>query len=146
MQYTKLQIIHLSDRLPALSGCAKDIGRITGDAFLARLWRASYPEGLLWVVNVPVDQPRASVWKAPSWSWASTDSTMVIDYIYAMRTRHRQCFQERISEVECVSRGVDKTGAVKSAHVWIRSSLCPVYHRWVCRRCTTSRSRIPYII
>ncbi|RSL41210.1 hypothetical protein CEP54_015893 [Fusarium duplospermum] len=146
MQYTKLRITHLSDKLPALSGCAKDIGRITGDEFLAGLWRASFAEGLLWVVNVPVDQPRAPVWRAPSWSWASIDSTMGIDYIYAMRTRHRQDFQDKIQEVECVPDGVDKTGAVKSAHVQIRASLCPVYLRRVCRRCTTSRSRIPYTI
>ncbi|KAI8656189.1 HET domain-containing protein [Fusarium keratoplasticum] len=145
MQYTKLQITHLSDKLPALSGCAKDIGRITGDEFLAGLWRSSFAEGLLWVVNVPVDQPRA-VWRAPSWSWASIDSTMGIDYIYAMRTRDRQDFQDKIQEVKCVPTGVDKTGAVKSAHVWIRASLCPVYLRRVCRRCTTSRSRIPYTI
>ncbi|RSL74999.1 hypothetical protein CEP51_011277 [Fusarium floridanum] len=146
MQYTKLRITYSSDKLPALSGCAKDIGRITGDEFLAGLWRESFAEGLLWVVNVPVDQPRASVWRAPSWSWASIDSTMGIDYIYAMRTRHRQDFQDKIKEVECVPDGVDKTGAVKSAHVRIRASICPVYLRRVCRRCTTSRSRIPYVI
>lgn len=68
MQYAKLRLTKESDRLPALSGCAKDFNRLLGDKCLAGLWRTSLAQGMLWAVNFPIDQPRPAVWTAPSWS------------------------------------------------------------------------------
>lgn len=146
MQYTKLHLTKTTDKLPALSGCAKDIGRFTGDVYIAGLWKSRLADGLLWVVNTPVDQPRAAKWRAPSWSWASVDTSNGIDYIYPLRTRHRQEFQDRMESAECVLLGADKTGSIKSGYLRLRVSLCPVYLRRICRRCMTSRSRIAYMI
>ncbi|KAI1856994.1 uncharacterized protein JN550_013487 [Neoarthrinium moseri] len=132
MQYTKLHLTRSSDKLPALSGCAKDIGRLTGDEYLAGFWRAKLAEELLWVVNAPVNQPRTVNWRAPSWSWASVDTTNGIDYIYPLETRYKEAFRARIEGAECVPATIDKTGAVKSGCIRLRTSLCPVYLRRIC--------------
>jgi hypothetical protein len=145
MQYTKLRITQGSDKLPALSGCAKYIGRITGDEYIAGLWRNRLAEGFLWVVNKPVDQTRPT-WRAPSWLWASVDTTRGIDYTYSLRTRHRRQLQDRIEAVEYVPAGIDKTGAAKSGHICVRASLCAVHLRSICRVCSTSRSTTHYTI
>ncbi|KAK7425322.1 hypothetical protein QQZ08_008219 [Neonectria magnoliae] len=144
-QYTKLGLTKADDKLPALSGCAKDIGRLTGDRYLAGIWRASFAEGMLWTVRPPVNLPRPSP-RAPSWSWVSVDTTAGIDYTYALETRHRQAFQDKIREVDCVLAGRDTTGSVKSGFVRLQTSLCPAHLRRICRRCMTSRSRVVYTV
>jgi hypothetical protein len=146
MQYSKLQLTRPSDKLPALSGCAKDIGALTGDRYLAGLWRGTFAEGMLWTVVPPIDQPRPVTWRAPSWSWASVEATYGIQYTYALNTVGRQDFQDRIEAIECVPLGEDDTGGLKSAFVKIKSSLCPAYLRRVCRRCQTARSRVKYTL
>ncbi|KAF4975743.1 hypothetical protein FZEAL_7520 [Fusarium zealandicum] len=144
--HKELRITQSSDKLPALSGCAKDVGRITEDGYLAGIWRTRFAEGLLWVVNVPVNQPRANVWRAPSWSWASVDTTNGINYAYPRKTRYRQAFQDKIEAVECTPAGLDKTGAVKSGHLTLRTSPYPTYLRRICRQCQASRSPNRYTI
>ena len=65
MQYSRLQLTYPSDILPALSGCAKDIGQRTGDTYLAGIWRNSLAEGLLWTLNPPITHPRPTTPRAP---------------------------------------------------------------------------------
>ncbi|KAJ3542890.1 hypothetical protein NM208_g3445 [Fusarium decemcellulare] len=145
-QYTKLRLTQSSDKLPALSGCAKDIRRITGDEYLAGLWRRTFAEGLLWAVHPPVDQPRPYGSRAPSWSWASVDTPQGIDYFNPAVSRNIQSFRDRIERIECTLDGVDATGAVKSGRVWIRTPICQAYLRRICRPCQNLRTRIYHII
>lgn len=146
MQYTRLSLTKPSDKLPALSGCAKDIGRITQDQYLAGLWRKTLAEGMLWVVNTPVDRHRPQVYRAPSWSWASVDTNRGIEYIFSPKSRNRDVFQNRIEAAECVSGSVDQTGAVKSGSIRLRASVCPTYLRRICRMCKSARSPVGYTI
>jgi len=135
-QYTRLNLTYGSDKLPALSGCAQDIGRWTGDEYLAGIWRGSLAEGMLWKVVDPIECPRPE-WRAPSWSWASVDTTSGISYTKVHSTRYRQAFRDRIEAVQCVALadGADSTGGVKSGFIRIRSRLRPAYLRQTCRYC-----------
>ncbi|KAK3345782.1 heterokaryon incompatibility protein-domain-containing protein [Lasiosphaeria hispida] len=134
-QYSRLQLTQARDKLPALSGCARDIGRLTGDMYLAGLWRASLAEGMLWTVNPPIECPRPAAWRAPSWSWASVDVSSGIDYTYALKTRYRQDFQDKIESAECALAGADITGEVSSGYIRVRSRLSSTYLRRLCRQC-----------
>ena len=145
MQYSRLQLTQMSDKLPALSGCARDIGRLTGDTYLAGLWRASLAEGMLWTVNPPVEYARPATWRAPSWSWASVDVASGIDYTFALRTRFRQDFQAKIESAECSLSGADITGEVSAGYIRVRSRLCPAYLRRLCRLCARG-SKVKYTI
>jgi len=138
VHYSRLQLTQATDKLPALSGCARDIGRLTGDTYLAGLWRASFAEGMLWTVNPPLEHVRPAKWRAPSWSWASVDVVGGIDYTHTLRTRFRQGFQAKIEVVECPSAGADVTGEVVEGgcFVRIRSKLCPAFLRRLCRACS----------
>ncbi|KAF4472611.1 heterokaryon incompatibility [Fusarium albosuccineum] len=145
-QYTKLRLTQSSDKLPALSGCAKDIVRLTGDKYLAGLWRRTFAEGLLWTVRPPVDQPRPYDSRAPSWSWASVDTTQGIHYFHPAASRNIQSFRDRIERIEITPVGIDETGAVKSGRVWIRTSICVAYLRQMCISCHRMTKRTLHII
>jgi hypothetical protein len=136
-QYTRLQLTYGRDTLPALSGCAKEFSGLLGDQYLAGLWRESFAEGLLWMVNKPVDRPRPEKWRAPSWSWASVDTVAGVQYAFALgkATKGRQEFMDRIEAVECVAAGRDSTGAVASGALRVRSRLHPASIRYSCIGC-----------
>ncbi|KAK4452705.1 heterokaryon incompatibility protein-domain-containing protein [Podospora aff. communis PSN243] len=60
------------DRLPALSGIAHVMERVTKGGYVAGLWKQHFPWGLLWKKrNDWLGSP--GKYRAPSWSWASLD-------------------------------------------------------------------------
>jgi Heterokaryon incompatibility protein (HET) len=82
-QYTSRAITDPNDKLPALSGIAAEFQRLSGDEYLAGLWRSTLPHSLLWH-QLPAPSPKPtkniiqlpSAYRAPSWSWASVDGTI----------------------------------------------------------------------
>ncbi|KAM0427876.1 hypothetical protein ACHAPT_007335 [Fusarium lateritium] len=81
--YTKLSITFHSDRLPALSGLAKQVAARRRVRYVAGMWEDSLPLDLLWqrslgsLPNVAkANQPQAT--KPPSWSWASSSWPIIM--------------------------------------------------------------------
>ncbi|KAK4220518.1 heterokaryon incompatibility protein-domain-containing protein [Podospora fimiseda] len=141
-RYSKLRLTYAQDKLPALSGCAKDTARLWKDEYLGGLWRRTLAEGLLWFVDPPVIHYRPSVWRAPSWSWASVDTLKGVRFNYPQVSRFRQDFRDTIEEAKCEPAGADTTGSVSSGFIRLgRTSLCPVYLRRLCSDCF--KTRIP---
>ena len=68
--YTQRGLTDPSDKLPALSGIASKYQKATNDEYCAGLWMASLVKGLKWQVGEP-ERDRPSVYRAPTWSWAS---------------------------------------------------------------------------
>lgn len=75
MHYTELQLTKMSDRLPALSGIARHTAGWMKSRYLAGLWEKSLLDDLLWITYNP-EKPRHQEWRAPSWSWASIDTSV----------------------------------------------------------------------
>ncbi|KAK3946651.1 heterokaryon incompatibility protein-domain-containing protein [Pseudoneurospora amorphoporcata] len=79
-EYSALNLSHGTDKLPALSGLAKQLGRMRPSAkYLAGLWSDSLHFDLLWSSHydyfVKV-QRSPETWRAPSWSWAAQNSAV----------------------------------------------------------------------
>lgn len=73
--YTRANLTRDSDKLPALSGIALLFQHVLQDSYFAGLWRKSFVFDMTWS---PADLgrrvlTRPSVYRAPSWSWASVD-------------------------------------------------------------------------
>ncbi|RGP77168.1 hypothetical protein FLONG3_4683 [Fusarium longipes] len=68
--YGQRRLAYASDKLPAISGLASVFAKWLDDECIAGLWRSQLIEGLLWQ-GCPGKQ--AQQYRAPSWSWASTD-------------------------------------------------------------------------
>ncbi|KAH8646485.1 heterokaryon incompatibility protein-domain-containing protein, partial [Tricladium varicosporioides] len=79
--YSSRSLTVWSDRLPALSGLAKELELLTKCEYVAGLWRTDILMGLLWEVQLPIkdtfdaievdNRESSSPETAPSWSWAS---------------------------------------------------------------------------
>ncbi|CAN9133604.1 unnamed protein product [Alternaria alternata] len=67
--YTACGITKESDILVALAGVADEVGHATNDCLVAGLWKKRFIEQLCWRVYGKTSRP--SIWRAPSWSWAS---------------------------------------------------------------------------
>ncbi|KAF3801441.1 hypothetical protein GCG54_00014655 [Colletotrichum gloeosporioides] len=73
--YSRCKLTKSEDKLLAFAGVAKAFQELTGDTYLAGVWRSQLLVQLKWTVFK--NERAAQVpkrYRAPSWSWASVDS------------------------------------------------------------------------
>ena len=81
--YTTANMTYPTDKLIAISGLAKVFRQILGnDQYLAGLWKNNIPNGLLWYVvllapSKSKSRTTCAGYRAPTWSWASTDGPVL---------------------------------------------------------------------
>lgn len=80
-EYTRRDLTLPTDKLPAIAGMAKAFHDITGDIYLAGLWKSNLAHDLMWSSNPATKFATPSAWRAPSWSWASIDSGVTFDKV-----------------------------------------------------------------
>ncbi|KAJ4297800.1 hypothetical protein N0V90_005696 [Kalmusia sp. IMI 367209] len=73
IKYSRCGLTKKSDKLVAIHGIAQQVSQVTGDELVGGLWRSRIIEELCWYKS-PVGE--ATKWRAPTWSWASSDSTI----------------------------------------------------------------------
>jgi len=79
-RYTRCCLTEGRDRLPAIAGLARYFARVTGDTYLAGLWRSRLLESLLWSRTGEATmslRPRHHA--NPSWSWVAVDCEVSFD-------------------------------------------------------------------
>lgn len=82
--YTSMSLTCPGEKLVALSGIAKQYAAGYHDTYIAGMWQSALLYQLLWCVSWGVRlpnaglKPRPSVYRAPSWSWASIDGHICI--------------------------------------------------------------------
>lgn len=72
-QYSRRLLTFGDDKLPAISGLAREFASCREDLYVAGLWRGDLPVGLLWHSDSGGLLNRANPLRAPSWSWAAWD-------------------------------------------------------------------------
>ncbi|CAM1510990.1 Fc.00g085030.m01.CDS01 [Cosmosporella sp. VM-42] len=65
------RLTYSTDALPAMSSTAKHYAVLTGDSYLAGIWKSDFHRGLLWRVGGLDEAESIRSTTAPSWSWAS---------------------------------------------------------------------------
>ncbi|KAI1088672.1 HET-domain-containing protein [Rostrohypoxylon terebratum] len=75
-----------TDKLPAVQSVAAEITRVTGFEYLpyAGMWLHNLRNELLWFISPVADKSRPPQWRAPSWSWASVDGSLLF-WQYSIR-------------------------------------------------------------
>ncbi|KAK4553610.1 hypothetical protein LTR86_009406 [Recurvomyces mirabilis] len=77
-EYTRRKMSNPDDKLNAIAAIATAYASLTGQDYLAGLWRDSLTDDLAW--KVPLKSPRQTVkpttYRAPSWSWAALDGVL----------------------------------------------------------------------
>jgi hypothetical protein len=120
VSYMQCQLTKPEDKLVALSGIAKIFKKTVRTDYLAGLWLNELAKGLLWKVPIGTQATRPSVYRAPSWSWASIDAN--ISYY---SPHWAEVFSRSMITVEeAITQPVtnDPTGQVRSGRIRIRGA------------------------
>jgi hypothetical protein len=121
--YSECALTRPSGKLVALSGLARLFQDMTGDEYLAGLWRSRLSEFLDWRVYKPA-RKLSSDYCAPSWSWASLDGPVRPSGI---SVRDAQLIV--IKEVQVTYSTFDYTGQVFSGFITVEGLLVQAtYH------------------
>lgn len=111
-----------SDRLPALSGVAKEVARHTGYAYKAGIWEEEVHSDLLWRIEGEAATP--STYTAPSWSWAGHRSGSGKAKLATMSTKFRRYESHTVAEIlsiDLIHAGLDPYGQVSSGQLKLRA-------------------------
>ena len=114
--YSDCKLSERTDKLPALSGLAHAFSTILHDTYVAGIWRNDIHHGLSWSVSSSNKELNSSriveesplAYRAPSWSWASTDSCIFFH-------RYFQCQPYNdlvIISIDTRTQGLDAFGQV----------------------------------
>jgi hypothetical protein len=87
-RYTAASLTFQSDLLPALSGIAKYLQEISGATYLSGIWKTQEKPvvNLAWECEPNLCRP--TNYRAPSWSWASTDNTVKFEPFKSISDSH----------------------------------------------------------
>jgi hypothetical protein len=98
------KITEESDKLPAISGVAQQMHLITGDTYLAGLWKAALHFELMWLQDPAADDfhhaRRPTIYRAPSWSWASVEGAIAFSGPFENENLVAEVVQCRVSPVD----------------------------------------------
>jgi hypothetical protein len=134
--YSALALTKPEDKLIAFSGMAKLMQQrpeMSGDVYLAGLWRRHLPYHLLWARD-PLRSPSDPVTKAgiriaPSWSWASVQVPVTLHFEPFGAGDNDEILVE-ILEAEVYASGEDVTGSVSGGYIklsgFLRNAGCVV--------------------
>lgn len=118
--YSKRSLTKPTDKLVAFAGIAKLFQEGTGDEYIAGLWKSRLVEMLNWRVTTP--GPGAVDYLAPSWSWASVQSSVTIEY---MPTIGGNVKLVSVMAIETINREADPTVGVRYECIKLHGALFP---------------------
>jgi hypothetical protein len=137
-EYSNRRLTQPTDKLGAVSGLAKSFkAQYTSAIYLAGLWKVEFLYYLTWIVSKSesgthkhsLNDPKLP-YRAPSWSWASTDEPVRFGFWKSVRYWDFPTQKEddcTIDEVVCQNLlADDTTGPVTSAHLVLTGPLVPV--------------------
>jgi hypothetical protein len=111
------------DKLPAISGLAREFQIMTGFRYVAGLWESQLLLELLWYIHDFSNHELSglsSPYRSPSWSWAVHDNP--VDYIFV--TQQHEAYHELnlwILDIELATVSDDPLGQLKSVVLKVRS-------------------------
>lgn len=124
--YSQRSLTKQGDKLAALSGLAQTVAdALQGNAgsYLAGLWEGNLVKSLLWYVAGPELPWRPSIYRAPSWSWASVEGPIGYFNEHFQFPFETTC---RVTEAKCESFSYDRTGKVTSGYMIVDGPLAQV--------------------
>ena len=88
-EYSLCNLTHSKDKLLALKGLAESFNETLSDEYVAGMWKKSLIIDLAWHGDTDTDQIHKAN-RAPSWSWASVNGSIVFphDQMFGLRDTH----------------------------------------------------------
>ncbi|KAB8303261.1 hypothetical protein EYC80_004704 [Monilinia laxa] len=111
--YSPRKLTMAEDKLPALSGIAREFYKIAPSKYLAGLWQEEFLSQLLW--STVRRNVKPTKYRAPSWSWASIDGSVI-----SGSSRLAGTFVLEVQHVSTELEGSDPMGRVKGGSLTAR--------------------------
>jgi hypothetical protein len=121
-EYSRCQLTFKTDKLVAISGIAQYIGKETKSLYTVRMWRKDFEGQLCWHVadrRTLKGDECPYPWRAPSWSWASTDSEVVLPTKAKMGMSQ---LYVKLQDVQVKLAGRDPFGGAITASLRLRAT------------------------
>lgn len=147
LEYSCRKFTNARDRLPAISPLAKVVADMTGDEYLAGLWKNNLHVGLLWYSSrfegrtfcLPGDED----YIAPSWSWlARARNAEISQYVVT----HSITSHLKVLDAATIPDGLNPFGRVLEGHITIEGRVCAIptknFHEATNERDTTHKEII----
>jgi hypothetical protein len=137
-EFTRRKLSYESDRLPVLSGVVKEIQSLTGDEYLAGLWKKDLRYNLVWGVDTLFGKEddewkRPAKYRAPSWSWASIEGPVRLELRSNLKIPGQEVFGGpklppifRLLEAKVDIAGFDPFGEVSGGYLKLFAGLMQV--------------------
>jgi hypothetical protein len=144
MNYSMLRLSESSDKLPAIFGCAQDMGDPDRGIYLAGLWERTLGEDLLWTPRNYSTVSHPTNWRAPSWTWASIDTPDGVKFLAggvgdaaAGASTSLKAFQKQIIEARCDPKDPNSSFDIDraAAYLRIKCKLIKAHIRHLCYSC-----------
>ena len=95
--FTERHLTESADRAVAISGIAQIFAELSGDQYIAGLWKSCFHSGLLWKIEhnffSPRNIPQPTTYQGPSWSWLSVNGPVK----FGQLCRPSECVAEILS-------------------------------------------------
>ncbi|RDW73542.1 hypothetical protein BP6252_07449 [Coleophoma cylindrospora] len=123
--YSRAKLTHPTDKLVAMSGIARKFQDQAPDLYLAGLWRGNLERQLCWrTAKLNTDsENHSTLYRAPTWSWASTDQPVTWRLWHTNDVSLHQQGQEVLIEFmnfNVVLAGSDNLGQLESAELQLK--------------------------
>jgi hypothetical protein len=123
--YSSGRLSYPDDKLPAISAIASEFQRLSGDTYLAGLWRSQLVHDLQWWKAYNFERPdpafQRRAYRIPTWSWASIDAR-ITSYDSSKYQRISECVSILDCEVNLVST-LAPFGHINGGHLTIRGAI-----------------------
>jgi hypothetical protein len=128
-QYTTTLLPLPADCLPALSGLARMVQKLSGSKYFAGLWDRDLLVGLGWrVVSSSARFPHDPAYRAPSWSWAAVDTP--VEWFFSRRGKKDKDYSIPIvKDIQVHALGQDEEGQVSGGYLLISTFGRRIYNR-----------------
>ena len=124
LDYSRRDLTYESDALPALSGLARRLQDITGDEYLAGLWRESLCRWLMWHTETYI-KSRPLIYLAPTWSWLSLRGPI----LFVHSRFDSDSSRIKILDAVTILVGPDTTGPVSAGKITLCGQVKEVQRR-----------------
>ncbi|KAH7401368.1 heterokaryon incompatibility protein-domain-containing protein [Pyrenochaeta sp. MPI-SDFR-AT-0127] len=116
-KYSECELSFETDKLVALNGIVQKVAQLTGDFLICGLWKQYFIPQLLWRTSHVTIKHRSNSWLAPTWSWASNQTSFE-------HTTHLGCGKSReMVTIEHLSMEALPSGQIKHASLVLRGKL-----------------------
>lgn len=85
-EYCERDLTFPEDKFRAIAALANEFALALEDEYVAGLWKTDLLRGLMWSTWPVLDMQKPKAWRAPTWSWASAESSVTYSRLPTLPT------------------------------------------------------------